>query len=174
MGYARPEVFGNAEVVESPPDVPLAGIAAIGPPGVVAGAGFEQSKGVQEAGVEDAVEPGALLVGETGVAPVLPRIREIDFPVGAVEIPAEHDRLRVGEPLQVGEEIEVPPLAVVEPGKSPLRIRRVDRDEVKFGEGQRDEASFAVVFGQPQAQGFGFGWEPGPDEGAAVAPFPAR
>src|SRR6202142_3732756 len=85
----RAKPLGGHAIVDPPPYVPGPAAGHLAPPAVVPRPLLELPERVPEAGVEQPVEALALLVREAGVAPVCPRIRQVDLGVGHVQVAAE-------------------------------------------------------------------------------------
>ena len=117
--------FRYVDVIYAPALVVGAGVAAVGPPGVVAGLLVEHPEAVYEAGVQEVLEALALLVGEAGLALVGLGVGEVDLLVGNIQVAADRDGLLLLQGLQVVEEGLVPLLvAEREPAQESARGRR--------------------------------------------------
>ena len=75
------ERLRNDEVVDAPPDVARAGIAEVAPPGVVATAGFEDAKCIDETRIEKRRKGGALLRCKPRVFDVLLWVGQVNLSV---------------------------------------------------------------------------------------------
>ena len=113
-GALQPGAEGRRrqEIVDAPADVARPRAARDAPPGVMPRAALELAEGVEKACLDERLEAGAFLRGESVRADVLFGPREVDLLVGDVEVAAEYHRLALFETEQVGEKCEVPALAV--------------------------------------------------------------
>ena len=68
--------------------------------------------GVDKAGLEDIVEVGTLLVGESGAVAILLGTGEVNFLMGDVEITAEDNGFGLFQLFAIVEKISVPLLTV--------------------------------------------------------------
>jgi hypothetical protein len=75
------------------PHVPGARRHPVGPPGVFLGALIDLTEGVEEAGLEQAGEFRAFLIGESRISAVGRRMLQVDFLVGDVQVAAQDDGL---------------------------------------------------------------------------------
>ena len=62
-----------------------------------------------------------------------------------IHIAAHDDRLILVQTAQIVAEGVLPPHTVIQPLEAVLRIRRVDRDQIKFAVVRRDDAALMVV-----------------------------
>src|SRR3954462_11931925 len=91
-------------IVDSPADVLGVGLAAVGPPGVMAGLAVQPPEHVDEADlIEDMRQPRALLRREAGVLLVRAPVGEIDLLVRDVPDAAQDDFL-----LAAAKQLQVP------------------------------------------------------------------
>src|SRR5262249_53503954 len=88
-----PHFFRCDEIIDAPPDVSRPAVHHLAPPRIVSAARLELPESVDETRVEQPGKVIALLVGESGVAAVGLRVREVDLLVRNVEVAAENDRL---------------------------------------------------------------------------------
>src|SRR6202044_285542 len=112
------------------------------PPGIVAIALGEQAEGVDEAGVDKSLESRALLVGESLLAAIGFRIRQIKLGVRDIQVAAKYDRLGLLQLFAIGEKRRIPMLVPQgEPAQVILGIRRIHSDHEELGELRRDDAA---------------------------------
>jgi len=142
---------GGAEpVVDAPAGVLLAGMEAVGPPGVDVGlVGVEVAEGVDEASLEQLGELRALLVGEPGVLVVRLRILQVYLLVRHVHVAADKDGLAAVEHGEGEAEGIVPRHAARQAAQAVLRVRRIDGDDVEVPVLKRDDPALGVHL--PQA-----------------------
>ena len=166
------EAFGDDEVVDAPPDVVGARIAAKAPPCVgIFCVWVQGAEGVGESSVKQGGHLGALFISEARVFSVGFWVFEVDFVMGNIEVAAEDEGFDVVEPLQVMAEFVFPAHAVAEPSQFLLGVGGVDVDEIEGVEFKGNDAAFAVVFFHADAIGSGKGFFAGEDGGAGVAFF---
>ena len=67
VGNTLHESSRNEKVVQSPADVPAAGVESVGPPGVLFRGVVEFPEGILETGLDQIVHPGPFFLGEPGV-----------------------------------------------------------------------------------------------------------
>ena len=113
---------------------------------------MEVAPGVGEARPEQPGELLALLVGETSIAAVAPGIPEVYLLMGHIHVAAHHHGLLPVKGEQVVQKSILPRHAVVQPAQPLLRIRRIDADQEKTLQLQRDHTPLTVMLLHAQAQ----------------------
>ena len=145
-GETLAQAVGDDEIVDAPAGVLLAGLEAVGPPGIdVCLVRVEVTERVGETCVEQLLELGTLLVGEACVLAVALRVLQVDFLMGDVHVAADDDGLAGVEPQEIVAEGVLPRHAVVQATEAVLRIGRVDGHEEEVVHLQRDDAPLTVV-----------------------------
>lgn len=94
----------------------------------------EEAEGVDEAGLEEGLEAGALLVGEAMGLVIGAGVGKVFLGVGDIEIAAEDNGLFLLELFAVGQEGRIPMLpAHVQAGEFALAVGGVNGDQPEFG-----------------------------------------
>src|SRR6266516_7443851 len=148
---ARAEGGADEEVVDAPTYIPGPDTGHRTPPGVMPAVGLEFAEGVEEPGLHESGEPGSFLGREAMVFHVCLGIGEVEFGVRHVEVAAEDDGSLLFKPLEVAEEIAVPPPAVGKPRKFALRVWDIDVHQGEVGVLSGEHATFFVVLGDADA-----------------------
>ena len=78
------------------------------------------AEGIHKTCIQELLETFALLVGETGIFAVGLRVFEVDFAVCHIEVAAEHNGLACFQLLEIGTQVLVPLLAIVEAAQAVL------------------------------------------------------
>src|SRR3954469_22298213 len=139
---------GGHLVIDAPAYVLLPGLAAVRPPGVVAGVRVELAEHIDEADlVEHVREPGALFRREAGVLPVGAPVGEVDLLVRDVPVAAQDDLgLAAAQALQVRREV----LEKAQLRRLPVRAGRagghVEGYHPQLAEARLDITAFGVEF----------------------------
>ncbi len=103
----------------------------------------EHAEGIDESGVDERLESGTLLVGESLFAAIRLRIRKVELGVRHIEVAAENDRLGLFELLAIGKKRWIPMLeAQRDAAQVVLGIGRVHRHDVELGKFRGDDPSF--------------------------------
>jgi len=131
----------------------------------------EVAEGVGEAGVEEAGEAFAFLIGEAGAAAVFLGAGDVDFVVGDVEVAAEDDGFLLGVAGEVVAESGVPFEAVGEAAEFVLGVWGVDVDEGEVRVFESEDAAFAIMIREVHAVVDVEGGIAGEDGDAGVAGF---
>ena len=132
---------------------------------------MEVAEGVGEAGVEEAGEAFAFLIGEAGAAAVFLGAGDVDFVVGDVEVAAEDDGFLLGVAGEVVAESGVPFEAVGEAAEFVLGVWGVDVDEGEVRVFESEDAAFAIMIREVHAVVDVEGGIAGEDGDAGVAGF---
>src|ERR1700685_2650204 len=112
------------------------------PPRVVAVALREHAERVDEGGVDKSLEPRAFLVGDSLLAAIRLRIREVKLGVRDIQVAAKYDGLGFFQLFAIREKSRIPMLvAQSEPAQVVLGIRRIHGDHEELGELRRDDAA---------------------------------
>jgi len=90
----------HEEIINTPADIPLAGIAAITPPGIVAGILIKLPEGVNPTRLGVGIQPLSFFRGKSGVIDIGGWIGQIFFGVSDIEITADHHRFFPGQTLK--------------------------------------------------------------------------
>lgn len=158
VGYVTGKIACHKEVVYAPADVLLPGLGLVGPPGIgVLFVPVHVTEGIDPAKLHKTVQKGALNRKEASVQHVLLGTRKIDFPVGYVEIAADHHGLFLAQILGIGKEGLEKAHLVVEALEKALMlavfvqdfgsaIGKVAVDEMELLVFQMKDASFALPF----------------------------
>src|ERR1700688_2255410 len=88
----RAERWRNEEVIDTPADIPLADIRHRTPPGIMPATFLAFPEGIHKTRFDECAEPSAFFRRDPVVADVCFRVRQVQFGVGYVEVPAENDR----------------------------------------------------------------------------------
>src|SRR5271165_400857 len=145
--HRRAQLSRHEYVVDSPSDVARPRIGEMTPPRIMSIALREQPKGIDEAGIHEILESGALLVRETLLAAIGFRVGQIEFGVRDIEVAAKNDRLGFFQLLAIGEKGRIPLFeAQTQAAQIILGVRRVDRHDIESVEFSRhDAALFGTV-----------------------------
>ena len=142
----RAQGFAHHEIVNAPACILLASAESVTPPRIdVRLVGIEMAEGVHKTCIQELLETFALLVGETGIFAVGLRIFEVDFAVRHIKVAAEHNGLSCFQVFEVGTQVLVPLLAIVEAAQAVLGIGHVGRHEVEVFVLGRNDAALVVV-----------------------------
>src|SRR3954469_25324304 len=140
-------------VVDAPPHILRPRLAAIRPPGVMAGVRVELAEHVDEADlVEHMREPGSLFGREARVLLIGAPVRKVDLLVGDVPVAAQDDfGFAFAQALQVRSKV----LEESQLGCLPVRTRRagghVKRYHPQLAEARLDITALGVEFTHPEA-----------------------
>ena len=113
---------------------------------------IQAAKNIHIAGLRQLVHPSPLKRQKTGRIAIFPWPLQVDFPVGSIKIPAQHQALAVFAQL----------LAVVQksrtefhfewhPGVIPLAIGKIGVNQREIGKTRPQHAPLAVEMGYPQS-----------------------
>ena len=139
------KLLGEAEVIDTPPDVPLADAGAIAPPGVMARSFLEFTEGVHVTEREGFIEAVALLDREASIAQIALGVLQVDLLMRDIEIATEDDRLGLFQLLQVRAERGVPDFrAEIQTDEFALGIGGVNADEGEILELGIHNAAFVI------------------------------
>ena len=89
--HAAAQAFAHKKIVQTPPHIALPRAGLHIPPGIPAGLGAEQPEGIDIAGCQKPVYPGALLGKKARHLLVLFWPGQVDFVVGCIDIAADDD-----------------------------------------------------------------------------------
>jgi hypothetical protein len=102
-------------------------------------------KGIDEAGVYEALETGAFFESETVGPDVFLGAGEVKCRVCHVKIAATHHGFVLFEVLEIGEEARVPILALGQAAQIAFGVGDIDRDYEIRGKLHREHTAFTVV-----------------------------
>jgi hypothetical protein len=102
-------------------------------------------KGIDEAGVYEALEAGPFLGSETVCPDVFLGAGEVDCGVCHVKIAATHHRFVLFEVLEIGDEASVPILAVGQTAQIAFGVGDIDGDYEVRGKLHHEHAAFAIM-----------------------------
>src|SRR5262245_417606 len=139
------QASAQEKIIDTPADVPRAGVGERRPPGVMPAAFLEFAKGVNKASLHKRSEASAFLRREAVISEVGFRVSKINFSVCHVQVTAENHRFTALELFEVTQEVAVPLLAVRQPAQVALRVGHIDVDEEKIGELGREHAAFTIM-----------------------------
>jgi len=103
-------------------------------------------EGIDQSGIEKTAESVDFNLGITGRFIVIRlRARNIDFLVCDVKIAASDQRFLLLQLPAIGQKLDIPSLAVIQPGQCLARIRDIHVEQVEIFEFGDDHAAFAVM-----------------------------
>ena len=144
----------------------------IAPPGIdIPPVRIEIPEGIREAGIQKRGHLFPLLGGEAGVLRVAFRVLQVDLLMGDIHVPADDDRLFPVQIQQIAPEGVLPGHAVIQTGQAALAVGGIDRDKIKGGILQGDDAALVIMLREADAVADGEGLPLREDCGAAVALF---
>lgn len=143
-----PHRFRDQQVVDPPPHVAFACSIHWAPPSVVPPLLVELPERINEARIEDGLEPFAFLAREAVIPCISLRMGQIQFCMCDIEVAAHNHRLSGLNGAEEAEEIAVPRLAIGKSCQLPLRVRDVDVHQLKAWKLGDNQPSFSVVLDQ--------------------------
>jgi hypothetical protein len=109
----------------------------------------ELPKRVDEANVQEALEPFSFLISEAVIPCICLGMGQIQFGVCDIEVAASDDGLGGLKGLQEASEVLVPYLAVRKPCQLTLGVRDVDIHQMEARKFRDYHPSFRIVLAQP-------------------------
>ncbi len=143
---AQAQRLRDEEVIQPPPDVPLAGRSHRTPPGVMLRAFLELTERIHKTRRHKRIEARPFFRGETVVLHVGFGIRKVDLRMCDVQVPAPDDGFFLLQLLKEFQEVLVPLLTIREAREFAFGIRGVNVDEEEVIILSGDDAPLLVVF----------------------------
>ena len=146
VAQARQQSGGQHKVIKPPAHILGAGVHHVGPEAVCVSLLWVQlAEAVDEAVTQQLTEALALLRGEASVLFVAFGVLQVDLLVGHVEVTAQHQGLALVQVTEVGPEVHVPGLAVVQPHQAATGVGHVSCDQEEGRELCGDDSALLVV-----------------------------
>ncbi len=134
------------KVVQTPADVFGSRVHHVGPEGVGIGLfRIQLPKTVGKSGLQKFGEALTFLGGEACVLAVTLGVLEINLLVGHIQISTQHQGLALVQATQVGPEIHIPGLTVVESHQTTAGIRHIRRDQEERCKLSSDNTTFFIM-----------------------------